>query len=342
MKAMRKRFLAASLGCLAVAMVASDASATRFTETAEFFLQTISPSNPPPLTAIELSGTVDQGGLFTNTYALTGGPNDPVVIHTVGINKVSGFTLGNGFVVSPNDVDNTIFVLFALEGTATPTGPSSANALFTSGKAIVIESDSNILFNAKSPSTWQFNNGLTNVLGIYDLAPQEEIREGTNGDNIGAFPGGVIPAGNTNFSAINTATDVLSQGVFLFDFAGNGLAHPIGAGQDFQENNSPTDGLPNTEGLVIFSQQTNPNAASGFNASDEAALNDIFNTLLAQNFSDNTGPLTTFNITELGDFFNEFGFSANPTSQAAIPEPASMALGLMGLAGLALRRRRTA
>lgn len=344
MKAMRKRFLAAGLGLAAMSVIASDASATRFTEEAEFWLGTVIPNNPPPISAIEIQGTADQGGLFTNTYAPTGlNPADPVVIHTVGINKISGFSNGNGFVVTDpgGALGQNAYVIFALTGTATPTGPSSASALFTGGQAIVVELDPNIAFDAKRPTTWQFDNTSANVLAVYDLAAQEEVRQGLNGDNIGAFPGNVVPAGSTNFSAINTQTDVLSQGVFLFDFDSNGAAHD-GLPQDFQENQAPLTGLPGTEGLVIFTSQTNPNTAAGFDASDEAVLNDIFNTLLTQAFSDNTNPLSNFDLGVLGDFYNEFAFSANPTSQAAVPEPATMALGLMGLAGLLVRRRRMA
>lgn len=339
MTSMGRKFLT---GCAIMGLMgigAANVQATRFTEEADFWLSTIIPTNNPPLAAIELQGGTDGGGLFTNTYAPTGlNPTDPVIINTVGVNKVTGFSNGNGFLVSPGG-DKTVYVIFALNGIATPTGPSSAEALFTSGRAIVYEFDENINFDAKRPTTWQFNNGLTNVLGIYDLAPQEAVLKGTNGDDIGAFPGGVIPASDTNFSAINTATDVLTQGIFLFDFAGNGLALPANATQDFQENINP-DGLDDTEGLIIFTQQTNPNTADGFNNLDELVLNDIFNTLLTSNFSDNSGPLSTFDLGLLGDFFNEFGFSANPTSQLAVPEPATAALGVMALAGLALRGRR--
>jgi len=336
---MGKKFIAGLAVMGFVGLGASNVEATRFSEEADFWLSSIIPTNNPPLAAIELQGTTDGGGLFTNTYAPTGlNPTDPVIINTVGVNKISGFSNGNGFVVSPNG-DKTVYVIFALNGVATPTGASSATALFTSGKAIVMEFDENITFNAKRPTTWQFDSGLANVLGFYDLGAQEDVRKGTNGDDIGAFPGGVISAAQTNFSAINTATDVLSQGIFLFDFAGNGLALPGNATQDFQQNINP-DGLPGSEGLVLFTQQTNPSTATGFNNLDEAVLNDIFNTLLAGNFSDNSGPLSTFDLGQLGDFFNEFGFSANPTSSAIVPEPATAALGLMALAGLALRGRR--
>lgn len=343
MKVSRKRFLATGFGLAMVAFAASNASATRFTETANFFLETVIPAAPPPIVALEIQGTADQGGLFTNTYAPAGG--GAVQIHTVGINKISGFSNGNGFVVT--DGTQNAYVIFALDGVATPTSPSSAAAVFTSGKAIVVELNPAVAFNAKRPTTWQFSPAGLNILATYDLAPQEDVRQGLNGDNIGAFPGNVVPASSTNFSAINTQTDVLSQGVFLFDFVSNGPEHTAAPPVDFQDNVGPLTGLAGTEGLVIFTQQTNPNIAAGFTfggaGTDEGVLNSIFTGLVGTAFSDNTIPgVSNFNLGVLGDFFNEFGFSANPTSQAAVPEPTSLALGMMGLAGLALRRRRMA
>jgi len=346
MNAMRKRFLAAGMSFLAVAMVASDASATRFTETADFQLSRVDFPDlfPPPLTALELSGDVDGGGLYTNTYAPAGGSN--VVIHTVGINKIVSFSNGAGDVKSPipGTGANEAFVIFALNGIATPTSATTANAVFNAGRAIVVSIDESApLFDEKNPSTWQFGLNPGNVLAIYDLAPQEAIQQGVNGDTI-AIPSG-IPAGETNFSAINTGSSALTQGIFLFDFAGNGAQLP--ANPLFQVNKNPLTGLPGTEGLAVFTAQTNPNQNGVFGVgdggTDEAVLNSIFTTLLpglGVAFSDNTIPgLSTFVIGANGDSYHEFGFSANPTSQAAIPEPATLTLGVMGLAGLMLRRR---
>lgn len=340
------------LGFGAVALMGAlhtDVQATRFTEEANFFLsKTDFPDLfPPPVRAIELNGSVDGGGLFTNTYASLGPALlDPKVVNTIGVNKVVTFSNGVGNIVSPiGNGSNEIYVIFALQGIATPTSASSATAVFFDGRAIVVSiNDSAPLFNEKKPTTWQFDPTGANVLGIYDLGAQEDVRKGTNGDTIGVFPNELISASETNFSAINTITDVLTQGVFLFDYAGNGAAMAGFPGEEFHENLNP-DGLPGSEGLIIFSQQTNPSEATGFVGggvgTDEAVLNDIFNTLLGKNFSDNTIPgLSTLDLSQPGDFFNEFGFSANPTSSAIVPEPATAALGLMALAGLALRGRR--
>jgi len=337
------------LGLGAVALMGAlhtDVQATRFTEEAEFFLANINfPTlNPPPVTAIELKGDVDGGGLFTNTYSSLGPAfSDPKIINTIGVNRIVTASPGVGTVASPvGNGSNEVYVIFALQGIATPTSASSATALFTEGRAIVVSiNDSSPLFNEKRPTTWQFDATGANVLGVYNLGIQEDVRKGTNGDTIGVFPNELIAASETNFSAINTVTDVLTQGVFLFDYAGNGLAMDAFPGQEFHKNLNP-DGLPGSEGLIIFSQQTNPSQATGFDPNtDEAVLNSIFNTLLGRNFSDNTIPgLSTFDLAQAGDFFNEFGFSANPTSSAIVPEPATAALGLMALAGLALRGRR--
>jgi hypothetical protein len=349
MKAMRKKFLATGMGLLAVAMVANDASATRFTETADFQLSRVDfpVLIPPPLTALELSGDVDGGGLYTNTFAPTGVGSD-VFIRTIGINKVVSFSNGSGDVKSPipGDGSNEAYVIFALNGVATPTSPTTANAVFSAGRAIVVAiNDSVGPFDEKNPTTWQFGLNPGNVLAVYDLAPQEAVQQGINGDTI-AIPGG-ISAGETNFSAINTGSTALTQGIFVFDYVGNGAALPVIP--DFQVNQPVLTGLPDTEGLVVFTQQTNPNqngVYDGPGGADEAVLNAIYSALLPGLVFADDGTLvpgfSNYVIGGLGDSYHEFGFSANPTSQAAIPEPATLTLGVMGLAGIMLRRRRLA
>jgi len=350
-----RKFICAVAAASFLGLNVMDVQATRFTEQAQFWLSAdpVGPAfTPAPITAIELNGSSGGGGLYTNTYSPAGGSS--VVINTVGVNKLVTFTSGTGQVVNP-DGTKAVYVIYALSGVATPNGDGTgADAIFSIGQAIVIEFDEALAnFDPKNPASWQFNAAGTNVLGIYNLAPQETVQTGVNGDDIGVLPASSIPAQNTNFSAINTQEASLSQGVFLFDFAGNGTAHPDDATQDFHVTLNP-EGLPGTEGLIVFSNHSNFSSVNAFTYGDggtpgvvdtsEDFLNSIFNTLLGSNFSDNSIPgLSTFLITangSNGDFYTELDINANPTSSAIVPEPATAALGLMALAGLALRGRR--
>lgn len=347
MKAMRKRFLAAGLGLAVVSLVASDASATRFTETAEFYLRSFNQSGTvpgtPPITAIELQAPSAGGSLYTNTITAPA-VDGSVVVRTVGINKITQFSNdpNNAFVVSPLAAEDA-YVIFALEGTANLISGGAASN-FTSGRAIVY-SRTAAGFVDSDPTTWGFDPAFANVLATYALGAPEDVVKGPNGDIVGQFPSDVIPASETNFSAINTGSNSLNQGIFLFDFEGNG---PALASPEFHVNLNPT-GLPGTEGLILFSNQSNPTLpTNAVDAADLVVLNDIALALLgAGNFA--TGLTGANGVTDwtpaipnVGDFYNEFAFDTNPTSRAAVPEPATLVLGVLGVAGLVMRRTRHA
>jgi hypothetical protein len=339
--------LVAGVGVAMLAGAVTDTHATRFTEEAEFYLRSLyedggglQQTDGPPITAIELQAPSGGGSLFTNTFSALA-PDGSVSIRTVGIDRLTSYSddPNGGNVAAP--LLGNAYVIFALEGSANLAG-GGALANFTSGKAIVI-SRLGGGFQDNDPSTWSYA-GLAgaNVLAIYDLAAPEAVTKGPNGDIAGSFPGDTIPASEVNFSAINTGSSALNQGIFLFDFASNGagLVSP-----DFQINQNPV-GLPGTEGLLVISDQSNPQTSPvGFDAADEAVLNTIMMDLVGGlRFSD-VGSLVEFytpGVVNVGDFYNEFGFNANPVSRSAIPEPATVVLALGGLAGLLVRRRRLA
>jgi MYXO-CTERM domain-containing protein len=354
--------LAAGLGLAMTGLVANDAFATRFTETANFWVTENQFNDPPPINLIELSGLSGQGGLFTNTFGFGMVPGQ-VQINTVGANIIGSGTAPGDISVpglkSPINLgtattDNLV-VIYALTGTATPLSATSAAATYSAGKAFVISHDpgnppapGTTPFVASDPRTWQWNNllgaGGANVLAIYDLATQEAVATGANGDDVGSPPDFTIPATDTNFSNINLQSNDLTQGIFLFDYEadGPGLALGLPPGP-FQVNTPPLTGKPNTEGLVVFGDNSNV-VAETIVQTELDVLNSIMQAAVGANFASGLGAaFSDYNpLGQQGDFYNEVGINANPTSQAEVPEPASLALGLMGVAGLAIRRRRMA
>lgn len=340
----RKNWIAAvAVGAFGISC--SAVHATRFTEAAEFWVGNQTLNIAPPTALIELNGLSAQGGLYTNTFEVIDA--NTVGIRTIGANRISGGSLQGNFSIglsSPvnlgSQLADDLMVIYALTGTASLSG-GGAGAVFLSGRAIVISFDPGTnLFNDQDPTTWQFDVNGANVLAVYDLGAREDVTKGPNGDLIGDPSNSTIPAQNTNFSNINLQTEDLGQGILLFDFVGNGDALPEGANGPFQKNVGPLAGLPGTEGLIVFAETTNL-SNDPLSQAQENALNLIMSTLVTgEVFSSNDNAISTYNPLMQGDFFNENSINANPTSSAIVPEPASAALGLMALAGLAFRGRR--
>jgi len=228
-----------------------------------------------------------------------------------------------------------------LTGDAEVMGAESV-ATFDQGRAIFIDFTRPMgEFSEDDVDTWDFKSDLSNVIAQYDLAPRDTVLKGTGEE---PATGGSVAAGQTNRSVVNALDPSLNQGFLLFDFAGNGDALPDPPNDQFQVNGSTPAAMPDlfgdpgTEGLFVTANQETPVNLDDFDMSDEDILNDIMDALLSgEDFS----TAFTFDPTmSPGDLALQLSLVAKPTSSSGVPEPATALMGLMGLAGLALRRRR--
>jgi MYXO-CTERM domain-containing protein len=362
----------AVLGAVAMSIgfAAPETQALRITEKADFFLgesSRIGTAAPPLTDIIRLTTTANQGGLYTNTYGFAG--PGTVEVRTIGaalLNQAVPSDVG-GVIVSPLGTNNDVTVIFALQGTAPAAlAPGNSSETVLLGKAIVIDTGSIFptagSFNPHDPSTWGYA-GLDagNVLAVYNLDPlQDKIVTGANGDSK------ILPASGTNQLAFSDASVPLRtlNGETLWDYAGTpptsdllgDIPGPLGADptREFQEVKDIQGDPLYGEGLIISNngEVVDPVALTDGVGGGEETLNTIFSDFLSigdfSSFSD-LGPLVDladYNPTNLpsqtGDFFANFDFVARPISTSFIPEPATALLGVLGLAGLARRRRRQA
>jgi MYXO-CTERM domain-containing protein len=295
--------------------------------------------NPPIPGVVELNYALD-GRSVTNTVGPSGVVGSEVrTVGAVLFNQVT-ITQSGGIQINPvrdpNDPNRSIVAIFGLKGTVIDVSGSAATASFTVGR-IGYFSIPNFTFGQNDPESWGFN--LANEIGRYDLVAPDNVVPGL----APADQFAPIPASDVNISSVNAAIGTLTQGTFL--------ALETGAGT-FQTNTFPS-GLSEGQVFVVNQQVQLPNLDlnnnnPAFPGTDQDVLNAIANYAFGVNFanfgSGNNTDYRPFNgVTgELGDFQASVGVQSNPIAQLAVPEPATAALGLMGLAGLALRRRRNA
>lgn len=288
----------------------------------------------------------------------------------IGSNLLGNFNVSDGTSPAARYNGDALVLVFALSGTAT----AGDNPTFTAAGgelglyAIPIDSGGTTAYNRFDPTTWgavDATQTLLNApLALFDLAAPDNVLPGTGSTGFNLL------ASQVNVSSVNTVAGTNTQGNFLFVPENAGpLTNTDGTdvtpvpGVDWLTVTSPT-GDPSREGLInnINEQITTGGTGAATLAAGLTALNTIGQVLggfsalttggyfasdfctapacTAAQFADgNTFALAT-TLLNSGDIQTSLGTISAPGT--SIPEPATLALMGIGLAGIGARMRKRA
>lgn len=371
-----------AVAVLATVAWTNDASATFFTTNGEWQLNSPSFVGPPTLSPLTDPKGILDGKSWTNTYVTATGEVRVRTIFSSQITTIRNGGSISPIAGTGNELNivNVVAALdgkIIQFGTA----GNPATVLFEQGRAAIVESGVQYNGNdpttwgfgtAAAPGTeaeWM-------------LAPAQDVLPGSTTSNTSAqftFGANTVNTStvNTEVASQNQARILFMEDSVDPNDPGDGFVNTV----IDQANISPglqaaidlgvIDLNDRQEGLIVVPRQTNfenPDQASLDNAAFQQVLNDLgiwaglddVGDVAGENFADfdfsggagnpngfiidNIGgpigdPLLAF---ETGDFIASGQTEIAPGLKGAIPEPTTALLGLMGLAGIGLRRRRNA
>jgi len=369
-KSVKKALLGTAV---AMTFASSSAWATFYTDIASILTAGPPPAGTPTSSeddVIEINFVTGAGETFTNNIQ----NNSPLAggqVRVIGSNLLGNFNVTDGTSPAARYNGNALVYVFALTGSAVA-GPDPVFTAATGRVALYtvpVDAGGSTAYNRFDPTTWGAVNGAQTLLNapiaLFDLAAPDSVAPGSGSTGFNLL------ASQVNVSAINTTTPSNTQGNFLFvpETAGS-LTNTDGSsvvpvpGADWLTVTSPT-GDPSKEGLInnvneqiVLGGTGAPTLAAGLTALNTigqvlgsfGALTTggyfasdfcVASTCTPTQFADANTYALADSLLNSGDIQTSLGTISAPGT-LTIPEPASLALMGIGLAGIGARMRKRA